>query len=168
MFSYSSCLLNGMIDLEVDNMIATLEYVDILDKAEHLSEIIKESDMVKQYIESRQELDEDEEAQRLIKAFLDIKIHYEDVQRFGSYHPDYNKIMKNVRSIKREMDMNPKVANFKVAERNLQRLLDDVSEVIASNVSKDIMVPKDGAALTDSGCASGGCGSGGGCSCKAS
>lgn len=155
--------------MEVYNMIATLEYVDVLDKSEHLGEMIIQSDVMKAYEHSRKELANDLESQRLITAFTNIKIHYDDVQRFGRYHPDYNEIMKSLRSTKREMDMNDKVAAFKVAERNLQRLLDDISKYIAESVSEQVKAPKDGAALTDGGCSSGGgCGSGGGCSCQAS
>lgn len=155
--------------VEVDTyMIATLEYVEILDRSEALGKKILQSDVMKSYYNARNAVNQNKESQRLIKAFTDIKVHYEDVQRFGSYHPDYNEIMKNVRRVKREMDMNAEVARFKVAERNLQRLLDDVCEYIASHVSVQIKAPKDGAALTDGGCSSGGCGSGGTCSCKAS
>ncbi|TQS75672.1 YlbF family regulator [Ornithinibacillus gellani] len=146
-------------------MIATLEYADILDRSEQLGEMIVQSDDMEQFMLARKALEEDEESQRLIRAFTNIKEHYEDVQRFGRYHPDYRDIMKNVRAAKREMDMDDKVAAFKIAERNLQRLLDEVSELIAFSVSEQIMVPKDGAALTDGGC---GCGSGGSCGCKAS
>lgn len=150
-------------------MIGTLEYVDVLDRSEQLGAMIMQSDVMKAYVGSQKQLNEDKKAQQLISAFINIKIHYEDVQRFGRYHPDYNEIMKDVRSTKREMDMNDKVAAFKVAERNLQRLLDEISENVARSVSKQIKVPKDGAALSDGGCSSGGgCGSGGGCSCKAS
>jgi cell fate (sporulation/competence/biofilm development) regulator YlbF (YheA/YmcA/DUF963 family) len=143
-------------------MIATLEYVDILDRSELLGKMVLDSDVMESYNYSLQELNEDKEAQRLIKAFKDIKVHYEDVQRFGRYHPDYNDIMKKVRSVKREMDMNEKVATFKIAERNLQKLLDEISGHVALSVSEQIKAPKDGGALTDSGC---GCGSGGGCGC---
>ncbi|CDO02345.1 hypothetical protein OPHB3_2771 [Oceanobacillus picturae] len=143
-------------------MIATLEYVDILDRSELLGKMVLDSDVMESYNNSLQELNEDKEAQRLIKAFKDIKVHYEDVQRFGRYHPDYNDIMKKVRSVKREMDMNEKVATFKIAERNLQKLLDEISGHVALSVSEQIKAPKDGGALTDSGC---GCGSGGGCGC---
>jgi cell fate (sporulation/competence/biofilm development) regulator YlbF (YheA/YmcA/DUF963 family) len=143
-------------------MIATLEYVDILDRSELLGKMVLDSDVMESYNYSLQELNEDKEAQRLIKAFKDIKVHYEDVQRFGRYHPDYNDIMKRVRSVKREMDMNEKVATFKIAERNLQKLLDEISGHVALSVSEQIKAPKDGGALTDSGC---GCGSGGGCGC---
>ncbi len=143
-------------------MIATMEYVSILDHAERLGKIVFESEVMEDYLEKKAALEQDEEAQKLIKAFNDIKEHYEDIQRFGRYHPDYHEIMKNVRTTKREMDMHESVAAFKVAERNLQSLLDEISEQIAYSVSEQIKVPKDGAFLTDSGC---GCGSGGSCGC---
>lgn len=148
-------------------MIANLEYAQILDQAEAMAEMVTKSEVMHSYREAKRAMDEDEETQRLIRAFNDIKVHYEDVQRFGRYHPDYSHIMKEVRATKRKMDMDDRVAAFKIAERNYQRLLDDISECIAHSVSEHIMVPKDGAALTDSGCA-GGCGSGGSCSCQAS
>lgn len=158
-----------MILVEVDNLIATLEIVDILDRSEQFSKVILQSEVMHAYEKARHAMTTDEESQKLIKAFNDIKVHYEEVERFGRYHPDYNEIMRDVRSTKREMDMNDKVAQFKIAERNLQRLLDDVSELIAHSVSEQIMVPKDGAALTDGGCSTGGgCGSGEACSCRAS
>lgn len=143
-------------------MIATLEYVDILDHSEQLGKMVMGSDTMEAYQNAQHILNEDIEAQQLIQAFIDIKDHYEDIQRFGRYHPDYNEIMKKVRFTKREMDMNDKVAAFKIAERNLQKLLDEISEFVALSASQQIKAPQDGAALTDSGC---GCGSGGGCSC---
>lgn len=144
-------------------MIGTMEYVDILDRAESLGQIVLKSDVMEAYMQSRYEMENNKEAQQLIQAFTNIKSHYEDVQRFGRYHPDYNQIMKQVRQTKRAMDMHEKVAAYKVAERNLQKLLDEISQYIAESVSKDIKAPKDGAALSD-----GGCGSGGKCGCRAS
>src|SRR5699024_4050071 len=141
-------------------MIATMEYADILDRAELLGGMVLQSNVYEDYYDARKAMEEDEEAQQLIKAFNDTKSHYEDVQRFGRYHPDYNQIMKQVRSTKRAMDMHEKVASYKIAERNLQKLLDEISQYVAESVSSDIKAPKDGAALTD-----GGCGSGGSCGC---
>lgn len=146
-------------------MIGTIEIVNILDRSEELGKMILESDIMEEYNTTQHALNEDKESQRLIKAFADIKDQYEDVQRFGRYHPDYSIIMKKVRTTKREMDMNDKVATFKIAERNLQKLLDEISENVAMSVGDEIKAPKEGAALSDSGC---GCGSGGGCGCKAS
>ncbi|HLS07877.1 YlbF family regulator [Lentibacillus sp.] len=144
-------------------MIGTIEYADILDHSEFVSEMVLKSDVMESYEDARRALNEDREAQQLIQAFNDIKDQYEEVQRFGRYHPDYNEIMKKVRSSKRQMDMNEKVAAFKVAERNLQKMLDEISAYIALSVSDEIKAPKDGAALTDVGC-----GHGGKCGCKVS
>ena len=145
-----------------------MEHINMLDKADELSQLILQSEVMHEYRVASNALENDEEAQSLIKAFTHIKEHYDDVQRFGHYHPDFREIMQNVRSTKRKMDMNHFVASFKLAERNLQRFLDDVSECIARSVSEQVMVPKEGLALTDGGCASGSCGTGGSCGCKAS
>lgn len=81
-------------------MIATMEYVDILDESELVGKMILQSDIMQQYQSAKKVLDEDKEAQKLIRTFADVKEHYEDVQRFGRYHPDYYDIMKQVRSKK--------------------------------------------------------------------
>lgn len=143
-------------------MIANMEYVTILDYSEQLGHMVLQSEVMEDYQQKKTALAQDEVAQQLIKAFTNIKDHYDDIQRFGRYHPDYQEIMKQVRQTKRAMDMHETVAAYKVAERNLQTLLDEISEYIAFSVSNQIKAPKDGAALSDSGC---GCGSGGGCGC---
>ena len=142
-------------------MIGSMEYVDILDHSEVIAKMVLESDVMEAYRETKLDLEQDQEAQKLIKAFNNIKGHYEDVQRFGRYHPDYNQIMKDVRLRKREMDLHDKVAAFKRAERELQKLLDEISEYIAYSVSDEIKVPKEGALFTESGC-----GHGGACGCE--
>lgn len=145
-------------------MITTLEHIDILDQSDIVSNLIKNSNELNIYKEREHILQTNKEAQNLIKDFNKIKERYDEAQRFGTYHPDYNKIMKQVRSTKRKMDMNEHVAAFKIAERNLQNLLDEVSKIIATSVSSSIMVPEDGM-LAASGCASGSCGTGGSCAC---
>ncbi|GGA83753.1 YlbF family regulator [Ornithinibacillus halotolerans] len=144
-------------------MIATLEFVEILDKSELLAEMVLNSEVYEEFQNAKLAMDTDLEAQRLIREFAAVKEHYEDVQRFGRYHPDYSEIMKSVRVKKRAMDLNDKVATYKIAERKFQGLLDEISQYIAFSVSDQIKVPKDGAALTDHGC-----GHGGACGCNAS
>ena len=143
-------------------MLATVETIDLLDLTDELSEMINQSEQMLNYIEKKQQLKKDQQSQTLLKAFEDKKEQYEDVQRFGRYHPDYRVITKETRLLKREVDMLDSVAQFKVAERELQMLLDDISEKIAHSVSKQIMVPRDGALFTDVGC-----GHGGSCGCSA-
>ncbi|WP_017471779.1 YlbF family regulator [Amphibacillus jilinensis] len=146
-------------------MLATTECIHLLDHTDELAKMIIDSEQMVNYIENKRKLKQNKEAQALIKQFEIKKEQYEDVQRFGRYHPDFSQITKEMRMVKREVDMHEAVAQFKVAERDLQALLDDISEKIAHSISKQIIVPRDGALFTDSGC---GCGSGGGCGCKAS
>lgn len=148
-------------------MITTMSHIKLFDQSEHLSHVILNSEPMQEYKIAYKNLQNNEKAQQLIKEFNEMKSHYEDIQRFGTYHPDYREVMRDVRRAKRKMDMNNEVANFKVAERNLQKLLDDVSEIIAHSVSVNIKVPKEGAFLSDSGCGTG-CGTGGTCGCQAS
>ena len=143
-------------------MLATVETVDLLDLTDELSEMVNQSEQMLNYIEKKLQLKKDQQSQALLKAFEHKKEQYEDVQRFGRYHPDYRVITKETRLLKREIDMLDSVAQFKVAERELQMLLDDISERIAHSVSKQIMVPRDGALFTDVGC-----GHGGSCGCSA-
>src|SRR5690625_4067483 len=134
-----------------------MEHINMLDKADELSQLILQSEVMHEYRVASNALENDEEAQSLIKAFTHIKEHYDDVQRFGHYHPDFREIMQNVRSTKRKMDMNHFVASFKLAERNLQRFLDDGRECIARSASEQVVVPREGLALQDGGWARGRC-----------
>lgn len=152
--------------MEVSGLLTTSEHIVILDKVDVLVEKIIASEVMQNYIKANERLKNDAEAQRLIREFNEVKELYEDVERFGRYHPDYNEIMRKVRATKRKMDLNDAVASFKKAERHLQSFLDTISETIAHSVSDKIIVPKDG--LVDSSCTTGGCGSGGTCSCQVS
>lgn len=143
-------------------MFATMEFVELLEKSEQLGMMIRKSEVMAAYSSAQSALYQNSETKAKIDAFTAIKEQYEEVQRFGRYHPDYSFIMKEIRSKKREMDMDANVAAFKIAERNLQKLLDDISSKLASTVSKNVKAPRSGAALKDSGC---GCGSGGACGC---
>lgn len=143
-------------------MLATVEIIDLLDLTDELSEMIINSEQMIHYIEKKRALKQDKEAQLLLADFDKKKQAYEEVQRFGRYHPDYRQTTKETRLMKREVDMLGPVAQFKVAERELQNLLDEISQKIAYSVSKEIMVPREGALFTGSGC-----GHGGGCGCSA-
>ncbi len=138
----------------------------IVDHAEQLASLVLQSEIVEEYRRSFHILRNDKEAQQLIREFTKIKDLYEDVQRFGKYHPDYRKITKELRDIKRELDLNEKVANFKKAENEVQSLLDEISVQIGQAVSVHVKVPT-GNPFFESSCG-GGCGSGGSCGCKAS
>jgi cell fate (sporulation/competence/biofilm development) regulator YlbF (YheA/YmcA/DUF963 family) len=148
-------------------MLATIERIKLLDKAEQLAKMILESDIAEQYQLCLYKLQNNKETQRKINRFVKLKEHYEEVQRFGKYHPDYKEIMSQIREVKREMDLDPHVANFKVAENDLQYLLDEVGMLVAGAVSEQIKVPSSNPFFETHSSHSAGCGGGGSCSCSA-
>ncbi len=149
-------------------MLATIESVLILEKADKIAEMIIQSEISASYKACIDKLRENEETQRKIRAFLQMKERYEEVQRFGKYHPDYKKVMKEIREVKRAMDMDEHVARFRKAENDLQSLLDEVSVIIGRSVSDKIKVPTGNPFFdSQSNCSSGGCGTGGSCGCSA-
>jgi cell fate (sporulation/competence/biofilm development) regulator YlbF (YheA/YmcA/DUF963 family) len=145
-------------------MLATLERIELLEKADQLTEMILQSDIVEQYRICFNRMQTNIETQQRIQAFIKLKEQYEEVQRFGEYHPDQKKIMKQVRVVKREMDLDENVAAFKMAENDLQTLLDEVSILIGHSVSEQIKVPTGNPFFETS--HSGGCGTGGSCGCS--
>lgn len=146
-------------------VLATEDRMNILDITDELSDMILRSDIVENYYQSLYKLRQDENAMNLIQAFTKQKELYEEVHRIGKYHPDYLKVIKETRELKRDMDLLETVYEFKKAENALQSLLDEISVLIGHSVSQQIKVPTgDGFFESSSGC--NGCSSGsGGHSC---
>ncbi|GED00655.1 YlbF family regulator [Bacillus atrophaeus] len=149
-------------------MYATMESVRLQSEAQKLAGMILQSETAENYRNCYKRLQQDEEAGRIIRSFMDIKDKYEYVQRFGKYHPDYREISRKMREIKRELDLNDKVADFKKAETELQSILDEVSIELGTAVSEHIKVPTGNPYFDGLSSCGGGCGSGGGCGCKVS
>lgn len=144
----------------------TSERVEILEEADQLVSMILESDIAEHYRQCLYSIKKNPETQAKIRQFVDMKNRYEEVQRFGKYHPDYKEVMGQIRVVKRELDLDEAIAEFKRAENDLQGLLDEVSVIIGRSVSESVKVPT-GNPFFESSCSTGGCGSGGGCGCSA-
>ncbi|WP_160720200.1 YlbF family regulator [Bacillus sp. USDA818B3_A] len=143
-------------------MLATLERMELLEYAEDLAKMVLNSDIAEQYQTCLYRMQRNKETQRKINRFSKLKDLYEEVQRFGKYHPDYKSVMMQIREAKREMDLDPLVADFKLAENDLQTLLDEISKSIGGAVSQHIKVPS-GNPFFETGHS---CGSGGSCGCS--
>lgn len=146
-------------------MLATTETIHLLEKAEFIGDLIVQSDLADTYRYYYKKLRTDPETRRKIEEFTKMKDLYEEVQRFGRFHPDYKEIMQKTRERKRAMDLDENVASFRKAEMELQSLLDEISIIIARSVSEHIKVPTGNPFFETGGCG-GGCGTGGGCSCS--
>ncbi|QHJ70864.1 YlbF family regulator [Planococcus halotolerans] len=148
-------------------MIMTYEWVQIADSAEELSRMILQSEQAEQYRQAYHAVYDNKELADEITAFARLKELYEEVQRFGKYHPDYKDVMKRIRVDKRKLDLNEKVAELRLAENELQDLIDQVSFIIGRSVSEAVKIPSSNPFFSSDSSCGGSCGTGGGCSCSA-
>ncbi|RFU61172.1 YlbF family regulator [Bacillus sp. V59.32b] len=148
-------------------MLATMESVTIMQFADTLAGMVLQSEAGDNYRLSLYKMQNDREAQQKIRAFASLKDLYEEVQRFGKYHLEYKRVNLEIRELKRAMDLHPTIADFKRAETEIQGILDEISMKIGHAVSPNIKVPSGNPFFDSLSSCSGGCGSGGGCSCSA-
>ena len=149
-------------------MLINSDWVFILDATDELNAMILSSKQAEELRKARNAVYSNEQLTSQIREFNKMKEHYEDVQRFGKYHPDYHTIMKKIREMKRAIDLDETIATLKIAENDFQDLLDEVSLIIGKSVSEAVKVPVSNPFFATAGSACGtGCGTGGGCSCSA-
>lgn len=146
-------------------MIITEQTIALLDQTESLADLIEASESFQTYIVTKQARAQSEEARLVEREFLRMKEDYEYVQRFGKHHPDHDRIKKEMHLVKRRLDVQPEVAAFKKAERSLDKLLGEVSELLAFSVSPKIKVPTGNPFFDEGGCSGGGSCGGGSCGC---
>ena len=116
------------------------EWVEILEEASVLVQMIEQSKPMNQYVKTLRAMREDDALMKRVNHFNDLKERYEEVQRFGTYHPEYSNVIQEVRQVKRELDLHEKVAAFQKAEDEMQRLLDAISFRLARAVSPAVKV----------------------------
>ncbi len=149
-------------------MLINSDWVFILDDTDELSSMILSSEQAVALREAKKAVYSNESLNSQIREFNKLKEHYEDVQRFGKYHPDYDTVMKQIRVQKRAIDLDETIAALKIAENDYQDLLDQVSLIVGKSVSEAVKVPVSNPFFATSGSSCGtGCGTGGGCSCSA-
>lgn len=147
-------------------MIDTMETVDMAElilEANELSSMINHSIEVETYLAAKAAMEADDEYRRILPLFLRKKEEYEEVQRFGKYHPDFTKVSTEMRELKRSLEILDSVQAFKHAENALDDLLYQVGRIIADAVSDSIKVPSNNPFLEAK---SSGCGTGGSCGCS--
>ncbi|MTD30350.1 YlbF family regulator [Planomicrobium sp. YIM 101495] len=148
-------------------MLMTYEWVNIIDFSEELSDMVLQSEHVERYIKAYEAVYHNAELSQRIRDFAKLKERYEEVQRFGKYHPDYKLVMKQIRVDKRALDLNETIAALRIAENELQDLLDQISFIIGRSVSEAVKIPSSNPFFSSDSSCGGSCGTGGGCSCSA-
>lgn len=141
----------------------TSEQIAILDKIDELNQMIINCDIYRNYIYFHNMLIEDIDVQNKIQHFSLMKLEFEDVSRFGKYHPDFSTKRRELNQFKKELDLNPVIMEFKRAEFKLQELLDEVLYHTCIEVSENVNIVSDNPFFQ---MAQGGCATGGSCSCN--
>lgn len=121
-------------------MIINEEYFALEDQTFRLVEAICSGEAMSSYKEAKRLLAQSKEADAKIRAFNEAKEVYERIEAYADFAPGYQEIRQRVYRAKRIMDLDESVHRFRVAERELQVLLDKVSERLAHAVSSDILV----------------------------
>ena len=144
-------------------MIITENFFEIEDQTAKLTNAVIESKVCTDFLHKKRMLESDEKAQQLRSSFTRAKEKFEKVEPYGKHAPDYKELQRAARKEKRALDMHPSVMEFRVAQTQLQGLLDEITSKIAQTVSEDIMV-ESGNPFFNRG-KHGGCGNGGSCGC---
>lgn len=119
----------------------TFDMTEILLEAYQLADHIKDSHEVNRYLACKKKLEEDQEAQKIIKEFQKIKERFGEVQRFGIFHPEYHKVKEEAQIYQQRMLDHSIIQDYLDAEKKLDHLLYEVSSMIAHSVSDSIKVP---------------------------
>lgn len=143
-------------------MFSTYKMMEVLDCLDDINEMVKSSDEFNNYIFYKNKLEEDYETKALINQFNKLKLDFEEVERFGRYHPDYKEKRKNIRLFKKKVDLNENVIEYRRAEYVLQNLLDEILYVIGKSISNHANVVSSNPFFSNG---ESNCMTGGGCSC---
>lgn len=115
----------------------------IQEKTVELTEAIKETEEYKKYKILSSKIDSDNSIQSLIKMFNEANKKYNDIQKYGKYYPDYDKIKKEFIEAKTKLYSNDVIKQFKKLEKQIQEYLSKISRDIGESVSEYITVPNE-------------------------
>ena len=83
------------------------------------------------------------ELKALIENFNKVKIKYEEVQKYGKFHPDLKQVQLLMQDSKEALYTHELIIEYKKLEKVIQGVLDEVSASIAKAVSEHIKHPNE-------------------------
>lgn len=116
---------------------------EVIEKTYELIEQIKDTPKYKRLMELKRIIDTDSNVQELIQSFQKWNKKYEEVSKYGKYHPDLRKVQLSFRDAKEKLYTNEVVEEYKSLENDLQKELDHISASIAQAISKKIKHPNE-------------------------
>ncbi|MDR0271052.1 YlbF family regulator [Paenibacillus sp.] len=139
--------------------VQTMDMAAVLMNAYELGDMINQSVEVSDYLYWKHRVNSNPGVQELVRLLAKKKELFEETQRFGHFHPNYHSAKDEVKSVEEQLEQFEEVVRFKQAEKDLDDLLHQMSEMIAFSVSDSIKVPSNDPNPKR------GCGGGGKCGC---
>ena len=141
----------------------TIMSFEIMDMLDSLNDMVTDTEEYNNYCYYKKLLDTDREVSQMIKKFVALKEDFEEVQRFGKYHPDFSSKRRELNQFKKSLDMTPIVMEYRRAEFQLQSMLDEVLFIVGQAISPHANIVSSNPFFSNS--SNSGCATGGSCSC---
>jgi cell fate (sporulation/competence/biofilm development) regulator YlbF (YheA/YmcA/DUF963 family) len=115
----------------------------VLNKVYDLVDEIKSKEEYIRLLELKKIMENDPFIVNLINEFNKCKVKFEEVSKYGKHHPDLKKVQMELSNIKFEVFTNEIISEYKNLEKQIQKILDDISRQIAQSVSPKIKYPNE-------------------------
>lgn len=134
-------------------MIKVLNNTDYIELCEAIGDEILSLPVFQMYKKLQHEMNHNQEIIQLINEFEKVKELYADVERYGGkYHPDYKEVSQRLIDTKSNLYQNASVKEFKACEKEIQSILDEISNYISQAVEVTVKTK-----TKSCGCGSGNC-----------
>lgn len=115
----------------------------VIEKVYDVIDEMKQSSSYKRLLVLRQQIEESDAIQEKVNAFQQWNDAYNDVKKYGKYHPDLQQTRSRFRHAKQTLYEDPIVAEYKQLEQAIQQQLDSISMQIAHAISLKIKHPNE-------------------------
>ena len=130
-----------------------LNNTDYIELCEAIGDEIFSLPVFQMYKKLQHEMNHNQEIIQLINEFEKAKELYADVERYGGkYHPDYKEVSQRLIDTKSNLYQNASVKEFKACEKEIQSILDEISNYISQAVEVTVKTK-----TKSCGCGSGNC-----------
>lgn len=111
---------------------------EIMMKTYELVDEIKDSKSYQELLLLKEKLNQDEHVISLVEQYKKSYDKYVEVKKYGKYHPDLKKVQNEYSKNKELLYTHPLVMSYKKYEKEIEKMLNDISREIANAVSKKI------------------------------
>ena len=113
-----------------------MRYFELCDKSVSFANEVMESAEFKELLEIKEAISKT--IPELVENFKKAKEKYEEVQKYGTYHPDYRNVKLELVKAKEALYTNSLVIRYKELEKKIQEKLNVAANEIAKAISINV------------------------------